>query len=196
MSEVLKSNIAIDLGGKYTGLVSYTNTISQMPNDVSAMIINMPEQGSKKNNTKKNNKKMNYTVKDRTAVRHHTRAVDRFKKARKLIFLVISSAINRKLSSKEQEAIASLLKRRGYTRLETEIDIDVLKGVPTSFFAENLKGLIEDDNCLYDQFLLKSGQVSYAKKFKETVANSQIEILINSLKDKSEKKLIKKPLMQ
>ena len=181
MSEVLKSNIAIDLGGKYTGLVSYTNTISQMPNDVSAMIINMQEQGSK----------MNYTVKDRTAVRHHTRAVDRFKKARKLIFLVISSAINRKLSSKEQEAIASLLKRRGYTRLETEIDIDVLKGVPTSFFAENLKGLIEDDNCLYDQFLLKSGQVSYAKKFKETVANSQIEILINSLKDKSEKKAYK-----
>ena len=64
------SNIAIDLGGKHTGFISYTAKGMPEPEDINAAIIEMPDQGNG----------MNYTVKDRTAVRHHIRAEDRFKK--------------------------------------------------------------------------------------------------------------------
>ena len=83
------SNIAIDLGGKYTGCVSYTSSILPSADDINAFIIEMPDDG----------KGIKYTVKDRTQKRHMIRALDRFKKARKLIYLVISSVIHRELTA-------------------------------------------------------------------------------------------------
>lgn len=85
------SNIAIDLGGKYTGCVSYTSSILPSADDINAFIIEMPDDG----------KGIKYTVKDRTQKRHMVRSLDRFKKARKLIYLVISSIIRRELTADE-----------------------------------------------------------------------------------------------
>ena len=93
--KIINSNIAIDMGGKYTGVVSYTSDKVPASEDINALVINMPETGSG----------INYTVKERTSVRHRIRSLDRFKKARKLIFQVISFVVNRDLSSDEKEAI-------------------------------------------------------------------------------------------
>lgn len=116
------SNIAIDLGGKYTGCVSYTSSILPSADDINAFIIEMPDEGSS----------IKYTVKDRTQKRHMVRSLDRFKKARKLIYLIVASIVRRELTSDEKEAISSLMKRRGYTRLEAEIDLDILKDCPVA----------------------------------------------------------------
>ena len=50
------SNVAIDLGGKYTGCVSYTSSILPSADDINAFIIEMPDDGNG----------IKYTVKDRT----------------------------------------------------------------------------------------------------------------------------------
>lgn len=67
MSEVIYSNIAIDMGGKYTGVASYTAEDVPSPEDVHAAIIEMPNNGEG----------INYTVKGRTATRHRVRSQDR-----------------------------------------------------------------------------------------------------------------------
>ena len=40
------SNIAIDLGGKYTGFISYTIKDKLEKQDINAAIIEMPDQGN------------------------------------------------------------------------------------------------------------------------------------------------------
>lgn len=49
------------MGGKYTGFISYTSNDLPDSENVKAAIIEMPDDGSV----------INYTVKNRTAVRHH-----------------------------------------------------------------------------------------------------------------------------
>lgn len=124
---IIKSNIALDLGGKFTGLVSYTSRGLPSKNDIQAAIINMPDS------------QMNYTVKDRTARRHQVRSLDRYKKARKLIYILISEALKRELRDDEKEAISSLMLRRGYTRQETEISDEALDDCAIEDFVNNAK---------------------------------------------------------
>lgn len=166
------SNIAIDLGGKHTGFISYTAKGMPEPEDINAAIIEMPDQGNG----------MNYTVKDRTAVRHHIRAEDRFKKARKLMYTVIEYKIKRLMTNKEKEAISTLLRRRGYTRLEAEVNLDVLKDCSQEFFAQiqdkNNPFNLEDP--LYEQFTQKCCDIPSVEKFKR--------FLQGSIKEEIEKK--------
>lgn len=61
------SNIAIDLGGKYTGLISYTAENFPEKEDINGAVLVMPDQGS-----------YNYSVIDRTNSRHLRRAEYRY----------------------------------------------------------------------------------------------------------------------
>lgn len=176
------SNIAIDLGGKYTGCVSYTSSILPSADDFNAFIIEMPDDGNG----------IKYTVKDRTQKRHMVRSLDRFKKARKLIYLVTASIIRRELSSDEKEAISSLMKRRGYTRLEAEIDLDILKECPVDLFTLYLNDLFDENQSLYDQFNQKCCDLDTAKAMKKALASEELSIALKSSDlGKTEKTLYK-----
>lgn len=176
------SNIAIDLGGKYTGCVSYTSSILPSADDINAFIIEMPDDG----------KGIKYTVKDRTQKRHMIRALDRFKKARKLIYLVISSVIHRELTADEKEAISSLMKRRGYTRLEAEIDLDILKECPVDLFASYIKDLFAESQSLYDQFNQRCCDLDSAKVMMKELSQDEFNKAVESSElDKTEIELYK-----
>lgn len=176
------SNIAIDLGGKYTGCVSYTSSILPSADDINAFIIEMPDDG----------KGIKYTVKDRTQKRHMIRALDRFKKARKLIYLVISSVIHRELTADEKEAISSLMKRRGYTRLEAEIDLDILKKCPVDLFASYIKDLFDESQSLYDQFNQRCCDLDSAKVMMKELSQDEFNKAVESSElDKTEIELYK-----
>ncbi len=176
------SNIAIDLGGKYTGCVSYTSSILPSADDINAFIIEMPDDG----------KGIKYTVKDRTQKRHMIRALDRFKKARKLIYLVISSVIHRELTADEKEAISSLMKRRGYTRLEAEIDLDILKECPVDLFASYIKDLFDESQSLYDQFNQRCCDLDSAKVMMKELSQDEFNKAVESSElDKTEIELYK-----
>ena len=103
MTKIVYSVVASDMGGKYTGNISFTTNGIPTEDEINAYIIEMPENGGG----------INYTVKDRTSVRHHQRALDRFKKARKLIYLLLEYSAKRSLLPDEKEAISSLMRRRG-----------------------------------------------------------------------------------
>lgn len=182
------SNIAIDLGGKHTGFISYTVDGKLDKNDIYAGIIEMPDQGSG----------MNYTVKERTATRHHVRAEDRFKIARKFIYLAIQTKISREMAKFEKEAISSFMKRRGYTRLETEIDLDILKDCSVDIFAmvNNEGNLFTLDQTLFEQFSNKCTDLDSAKKYEEFFKSEQLTKEIESVENKDEKKLYKDSLSE
>lgn len=176
------SNIAIDLGGKYTGCVSYTSSIQPLADDINAFIIEMPDEGSS----------IKYTVKDRTQKRHMVRSLDRFKKARKLIYLIVASIVRRELTSDEKEAISSLMKRRGYTRLEAEIELDILKECPVDLFTLYLNDLFDENQSLYDQFNQKCCDLDTAKAMKKALASEELSIALKSSDlGKTEKTLYK-----
>lgn len=180
------SNIAIDLGGKYTGFISYTIKDKLEKQDINAAIIEMPDQGNG----------LSYTVKDRTAVRHHIRSEDRFKKARRLIFSVIEYKIKRPMSDDEKEAVSSLMRRRGYTRLESEVDLDILKNCSPDIFAlfSSDKKLFDNDSSLYDQFVKKCNDVESAKIYRNFFNNHELAELIADIEDKDAKELYKSSL--
>lgn len=180
------SNIAIDLGGKYTGFISYTAKGMPRKDDINAAIIEMPDQGNG----------MSYTVKDRTAVRHHVRSEDRFKKARRLIFSVIEYKIKRSLSDDEKEAISTLMRRRGYTRLESEIDLDILKDCSPEIFALSASEnkLFDINEPLYDQFVQKCNDIESAKIYKNFLNKPELTKLISDIDDKNTRSLYKSSL--
>ena len=162
------------MGGKYTGFISYTSNDLPVSESIKAAIIEMPDDGNG----------MNYTVKNRTATRHHQRTNNRYKKARKLIFCILAYIIKRALTKDEQEAISSLMLRRGYTRLETEIDLDSLKDCPVDLFYQCCPNLFNNDMPLYDQFVMNCDDTTIYK-YRDCL--SSIKEAVSKLSDKNEK---------
>lgn len=164
------------MGGKYTGFISYTSNDLPNSENVKAAIIEMPDDGSV----------INYTVKNRTATRHHLRANNRYKKARKLIFTILADIIKRNLTQREQEAISSLMLRRGYTRLETEIDLEQLKECPVDLFCQCCPSLFIDDVPLYEQFINNCDD-NTVYEYRDSL--SSINEAVSHLSDKTEKNI-------
>ena len=79
-----KSNIAIDLGGQHTGVVSYTAKDIPTPDDINAFIIEIPVNGENG---------LVYTMTERTAVRHRIRSNKRFTLARRLLQCICASIL-------------------------------------------------------------------------------------------------------
>lgn len=142
MKNIIKSNLALDLGGKFTGLISYTSCGLPSRDEIQAVIINMPDS------------QMNYTVKSRTSTRHLVRSLDRYKKARKLIYILVAESLKRELSDDEKEALSSLMLRRGYTRQETELSDEALDNCSIDDFVNNANftDLFNTSSQLKEQF--------------------------------------------
>lgn len=144
MLEKVNSVLAIDVGGKYTGVVSYTARDMPTADDLQAAVFCFKDQGEG----------MNYSSKERTAIRHHSRALDRYRQARKLIYILLSQLKGTALSNDEKKAISSLMRRRGYTRLESEISSESLIDCSSDFFYENeaLKNFFDEGLSVKDNF--------------------------------------------
>lgn len=132
--KIIKFGVGIDLGAKYTGVFIKKGNSSDA--DASAFTIVMPE-----------GDKFGYSTKNRTAVRHRLRGVKRFKLARRLLVQLVNALLaqnpyqaedGRTVSKCDQplaEALSGLLRRRGYSRVETEIDLSVLNELDGAVFA-------------------------------------------------------------
>ena len=183
MAEVLFSVVAIDMGGKNTGSISYTAKGIPSSDEINASIIEMPENGAG----------INYTVKERTSVRHHKRAIDRFKKARKLIYSLLEYAAKRTLQRDEKNAISSLMKRRGYTRLESELDLSPLDEVSPDFFASAYPNLFSDSESLLTQFKNNCCDLNSATKYFNALKDNLLETYLENA-GRTEKKLYENAL--
>lgn len=123
--------VGIDMGAKYTGVFMLSHLDGVLPTaaDATAMTI-------------VNSDKIHYSMKHRTAVRHRVRSKKRFVLARRLLNLIVDHQLMKAgfvLSAQEKsqltEALSGYLKRRGYSRIETEIDLDSLNDVDPLVFA-------------------------------------------------------------
>ena len=131
-----KSCVAIDLGASYTGVCTINHYADEAvkPENITAGVVVLPEDGNG----------FVYSMKNRTAVRHRVRSKKRFHLARRLLMLIIDNLIQEHeiaLSSEHakqlKEALSGLLKRRGYSRVETEADLTSLEKVDASVFASH-----------------------------------------------------------
>lgn len=141
-----RTAIGIDLGAKYTGVViaNYTPGEELTQEDLTAFTVVMPD-----------SEKMTLSQAQRTAVRHRIRGKKRFNLARRLANLLINeklAASNISLSLEEQkkmtEAVSGLLRRRGYSRIESEINLDILEVTNSEWFShhEVMKHYFPDSN--------------------------------------------------
>lgn len=123
--------VGIDMGAKYTGVFMLSHLDGVLPTaaDATAMTI-------------VNSDKIHYSMKHRTAVRHRVRSKKRFVLARRLLNLIVDHqlmkagfVLSAQGKSQLTEALSGYLKRRGYSRIETEIDLDSLNDVDPIVFA-------------------------------------------------------------
>ena len=134
-SKEFRTAVGIDLGAKYTGVVIANSKLGEelTQEKLIAFTIVMPD-----------SEKMTLSQAQRTAVRHRIRGKKRFNLARRLAMLIIAEKIaasNVSLTEKEQakmaEAVSGLLRRRGYSRIESEIDLTILEDANPEWFAKH-----------------------------------------------------------
>lgn len=144
MTKHILSPIAIDLGGKNTGLYLTQYAESELPthNHAIASTLVLPDDG----------KKMTWSQTARTATRHRIRSNKRRKLAKRLLKVVIEQGFRYPLNSKEWEALRGLLNRRGYNRLEVDIDLDALSQTSPTWFAEQFPAFFHDQTPLNTQW--------------------------------------------
>ena len=124
----------------------------------------MPEEGGK----------MTWSQAGRTATRHRIRSNKRRKLAKRLLKVTFTQGLSYKLNDSELEALNGLLNRRGYNRIETEIDRRPLETVPPSWIANEfpeffvssiaISEQLEELNKLYKSGALTEDEFSNAKK--------------------------------
>ena len=122
------SPIAIDLGGKNTGVFYTQYDHGEVPaaEYCKAATIIMPEEGGK----------MTWSQVNRTATRHRLRSNKRAKLAKRLLRIVLESGYHIKLSPNLWDALCGLLNRRGYNRIEVELDMTLLSETEPYWFSE------------------------------------------------------------
>lgn len=123
-----KVTLAIDLGARYTGLFLVSHPADRVPTaaDAKAMTLVMPQDTTD----------MTYSMTARRAARHRMRGYKRFKLARRLLALAVEQKIQTAGVSfaedekrRQTQALRGLLKRRGYSRLDAEVDLSALEKV-------------------------------------------------------------------
>jgi len=131
----LVSPISIDLGAKNTGvfLSHYNEGEAISSNHSQAVTLVMPEDGGG----------MTWSQQNRTATRHRVRGNERRKMAKRLLKLVTSQlCMDNKITlselqwGKAWEALSGCLNRRGYNRLDIELDETSIDLCDPDWFAE------------------------------------------------------------
>jgi CRISPR system subtype II-B RNA-guided endonuclease Cas9/Csx12 len=131
MPHVYTCSVGLDLGAKNTGVFVVARGENE-PIDAKhckALTIMSTEN-------------FTYDMRHRTAVRHRIRSGKRSKLARRLIRLALKQQLDKakivvtpKVFENILEAVFSLMKRRGYSRIESEVDLSVLDSLKPKVFA-------------------------------------------------------------
>ncbi len=168
------SPITIDLGGKYTGLflAQYYASESPNPNTSVAATLVIPEEGNG----------VVWSQKQRTATRHRIRSNKRRKLAKRMINHIFFDGLQRPLSHDERQSLHGLLNRRGYNRIESEVDDSILDQVDDDWFVEQLPGYFTYDRSLREQ-MAKLCQTP------DTLRTLQQEALLSNNKNDFKKQL-------
>mgnify|MGYP001942264871 CR=1 FL=1 len=160
------SPVAIDLGAKNTGLLltQYAEGGALTREHSKAVTLVMPEEGGK----------MTWSQQARTATRHRLRSNKRRKMAKRLLKLSVQQLLTRHdvTLTDEQwtqcwEALCGLLNRRGYNRLETELDEDSLTACEPDWFADALPEFFVANTNLLDQWFSLSQDPSKLRLLSE-----------------------------
>lgn len=183
MSDInhFKTTLAIDLGATYTGVLLINHAANSYPTqkNITAATIVMPEE----------DEGLKYSMQARTAVRHRIRGKKRFNLARRLLLLIIGEAIKKsatpinEVSRKRMtQSLCGLLKRRGYSRLESETDLTILENIDPTVFAEHeilgnffnalcpiIQQWEEKANCLKEIIAFNNAELPSDKEFKAYV---------------------------
>ncbi len=135
MANQILSPIAIDLGGKYTGLfmAHYEQGEDPAHSHREALILCLPQEGSD----------MVWSQRPRTQRRHLVRNNKRRKLARRLLSLLLVHALNLQPNPEQWNRLNGYLKRRGYNRLQVELDLQPLDGCPPDWFAEQFPDVFD-----------------------------------------------------
>jgi len=137
MTKKIISPIAIDLGAKNTGvfLSQYFEGEALQSHHSKAVTLVLPENASK----------MTYSQQARTATRHRIRTNKRRKLAKRLLKLAVFKLMEKgdiQLTGvewdKSWEALCGLMNRRGYNRINTELDEGALISCDPRWFHEQL----------------------------------------------------------
>lgn len=135
---IFHSSISFDLGARNTGIFITNHPADTLPQSehTQACTIVQPVEGDG----------FVYSTTNRTSVRHRLRNGKRFKLARRLVHQVIDALRKNQpdvLPDAQMratlEAVSTLLKRRGFSRIESDSDIDVtvLDDVDAAVFADH-----------------------------------------------------------
>src|SRR5690554_4156190 len=150
------SPIAVDLGGRYTGVYINHYVAGDLSNEVAKMFtIVLPEDGDK----------MTWSQAARTATRHRIRSNKRRKLAKRLMKVVFQHKLGRPLKKKEDEALSGLLNRRGYNRLEVELDLGCFETVPADLFAEWFPNYFSTGATVAEQFDALTEDIDLLREF-------------------------------
>ena len=137
------SPISVDLGGLYTGLFMaqypHGESLSQHHGKLATLV--MPEEGGK----------MTWSQAGRTATRHRIRSNKRRKLAKRLLKIIFTQGLSYKLNDQELEALNGLLNRRGYNRVETDIDRSPLESVHPSWIANEFPEFFDSSSAISEQ---------------------------------------------
>lgn len=127
------STINIDLGARYTGVYVNTYEYGEFPSSGIGVTLCLPEEGGR----------MTWSQSGRTSTRHRIRSNKRRKQAKRLMKLLIKELlINNKIQLRNEtwlnlwEATKGVLNRRGYNRIEAEVDLSYLENVDASLLSE------------------------------------------------------------
>jgi len=120
------SSINIDLGARYTGVYANTYEYGELPGSGIGITLCLPEEGGK----------MTWSQSGRIATRHRIRSNKRRKQAKRLMKLVVTELLkNNKIQFSNEkwlslwEATKGVLNRRGYNRIEAEVDLSYLESI-------------------------------------------------------------------
>lgn len=138
------SPIAIDLGGKYTGVYMphYVHGVLPSKDDASMTTLVLSEDGDK----------MTFSQTERTATRHRVRSNKRRKLAKRLLRVAMSELLGRETNSAEWNALSGLLNRRGYNRLEIDLDLSSLDNAASDLFAQILPRYFTEQVSISEQW--------------------------------------------
>ena len=152
----LISPIAVDLGGRYTGVYLNHYEPGVLSNETTKMFtIVLPEDGDK----------MTWSQAARTATRHRIRSNKRRKLAKRLMVVVLQHKLGRPLKKEEGEALSGLLNRRGYNRLEVELDLSCFETVPADLFAEWFPSYFSTGATVAEQFDALTEDIDRLREF-------------------------------
>ncbi len=158
MKREIFSPVAVDLGAKFTGVFMAHGSDGENLLEPAAAVIVTPQDG----------KSITWSQAARRQRRHQQRCIKRRKLAKRLLRLLLTEVAGRPLSHDEVKAVSGLLNRRGYNRLEAEIDWELLEGISPDWHAQRFPDWFNNEESLAEQFARMIQDIDLLKEIRKS----------------------------